>query len=824
MDKKYDGKVSEKHMQELWEKEQTYSTKNNPGPVYSIDTPPPTVSGTLHIGHIFSYTQTDILARYKRMSGNSVLYPFGFDDNGLPTGKYVEKKLKISSHRMDRAEFIKKCLEVSHEVEKEFKELWQQMGLSVDWNICYSTISKEVRKLSQESFVTLFHKGFVYRKEEPSLFCTNCRTSVAQAELDDEEKNSYFNDIIFKTEDGTELLIGTTRPELLPSCVAVLYNPQDERYKNLKGKQAIVPIFEQSVPILEDDLVDIEKGTGLVMVCTFGDTTDTLWFKKFKLPYRQSIGFNGKFLPSAGILDGLKVKEAREKIVEELEKQGLLVSKKPITHQVNVHERCKKEIEIIALPQWFLKILDHKKKFLELADTINWYPAFMKSRYVDWVENIGWDWCISRQRFYGIAFPVWHCKDCGQVLIADIKDLPIDPQETAFPGGKCTKCKSTNIAPDTDVMDTWNTSSITPYILYSYVHKDKSPFETKNVSDFIPMSMRAQAHDIIRTWAFYTIAKAWMHNKTIPWNDIVISGHVLADTKGKISKSKGGGPLAPLTLLKNYSADPIRYWTASGGLGKDISFSEGQIKIGQKLVTKLWNAFRFIKTHIEDVDNTKEQAQLGITNEWILEEISTCFDKYNDYLTAYEFGHALQHLDKFFWSVFCDNYLELVKDQLFNPDKYEAHQVAATKQTLYAVGLRILQMYGPYVPHITESIYQIMYKKNENVASLHQTKFANYQKRYAFAKSTETMNLIIDVMSQIRKLKTEHALSLKTEIDNLEIYSLDAKILDICKKNDQLIRGITKAHVIDIKNQTLDHSDLVNIGDRLKAVILLTKK
>jgi len=821
MDKRYDYSSFEKKMQELWEKEKTYTRENNPGPLYSIDTPPPTVSGALHIGHIFSYTQTDIIARYKRMSGYSVFYPFGFDDNGLPTEKYVEKKLKINAHKIGRSEFITKCLEVTKEVEQQFKNLWQSVGLSVDWSICYATISEPVRKLSQESFLLLYKKGYIYRKYEPSLYCTSCRTSVAQAELDDEEKASFFNNIIFKTEDGHDLLIGTTRPELLPSCVAVLYNPKDDRYKYLKNKKAMVPLFGQSVAILEDEKVDIEKGTGLVMVCTFGDKTDMEWFKKFKLPYRPSIGFNGKWRRETGILAGLKAKEAREKIIQELEKQKLLVDKKPISHVVNVHERCKKEIEILAMPQWFLKIVEYKQKLIELSDKITWYPSFMKARYIDWVENIGWDWCLSRQRFYGIPFPVWHCKDCSQVLLPEIKDLPIDPQETAYPGKTCSTCKSENIIPDTDVMDTWNTSSITPYILYPYFDKEVTdPFQSKKISEFIPMGMRPQAHDIIRTWAFYTMVKSWMHNKTIPWKAIVISGHVLSDAKQKISKSKGGGPLDPEKLIQEKSADAVRYWTASGGLGKDISFSENQIKIGQKLVTKIWNAFRFIHTHIADINKQEtQQIKLDLVSEWILDEITNCFDQYKKYFEEQEFGHALQTVDTFFWSNFCDNYLELIKDRLFNPTNYKEDVIIATKWTLYSVGLRILQLYAPYVPYVTEAIYQTMYKDQEGINSIHQTKFGSIQTKYTFAGSPEKMESIIALISQIRKLKTKHQLSLKTELDSLEIYSLNQDKLKNFRKNEQLIRGITKSHIIELKNQKLDESRLEKVCDKLKAFI-----
>jgi len=374
MDKRYNHEEYQKIAKQKWQEEKTYSLESNPGDLYSIDTPPPTVSGTLHIGHIFSYTQTDIIARYKRMSGYSVFYPFGFDDNGLPTERYVEKKRKISSIQMPREEFIKICLEETHEAEKKFKELWQQIGISADWDSCYSTISTQVRKISQESFIELYKKGFIYRKKEPALYCTTCFTSVAQAELDDLEVSTQFNDIQFLATNGEKLIIGTTRPELLPSCVALVYNPADPKYQHLKGTKAIVPIFNYEVPILEDELVDMQKGTGLVMVCTFGDKNDIAWFKKFNLPYRQSIGLNGKWTEITGPLQGLKVHAAREKILQLLKEQNLLLNQKPVTHSVNVHERCKKEIEYILLSQWFIKILEFKDKFIELGNQINWHP------------------------------------------------------------------------------------------------------------------------------------------------------------------------------------------------------------------------------------------------------------------------------------------------------------------------------------------------------------------------------------------------------------------------------------------------------------------
>lgn len=816
MEKVYDHLTSEKEIAQRWQDQQTYSMKNNPGKLYSIDTPPPTVSGSLHIGHIFSYTQTDIIARFKRMSGFSVFYPFGFDDNGLPTERFVEKKLEINAHSMQRSEFINVCLKETQEVEKEFKTLWQRMGLSVDWNHEYSTISSQSRKISQESFIRLYKKGHIYRKYEPAIYCTTCHTSVAQAELDDAQKPSVFYDIAFKTVDGAELIIGTTRPELLASCVALFYNPQDARYKHLKDQQAHVPFYGFTVPIYADENVSIEKGTGLVMCCTFGDKTDILWFKKFKLPYKQSIGKDGKFTQETGPLAGMRVATARQTIIQLLKEQNLVRAEKQITHAVNVHERCKKEIEYIALSQWFLNVLEHKNRFLELADEITWSPTFMKSRYKNWVENISWDWCLSRQRFYGIPFPVWYCKDNNHVILADIKELPIDPQEVTLPK-MCHECSCTEFIPDTDIMDTWNTSSLTPQLCLALFNPNINPFDEKAAANFIPMSMRPQAHDIIRTWAFYTIVKAWFHYKTIPWNDIVISGHVLSDEKTKISKSQGNNPVAPENLLKTYPADVIRYWTASGGLGQDIAFSENQLKIGQRLCVKLWNAFRFIAEHGQKPAHVPRD--LGVINEWILHQVSATFAQYNKHLQTNEFGLALAQIEKFFWSDLCDNYLEIVKDQLFNPDKYDAQELPATKWTLHVIGLRVLQMFAPYLPFITDSLYADYYLQDHLTPSLHQTRFEDIQKKYTFEKSIVRAKNIISIIGHVRKLKTLHKLSLKVELGCLEIYVPNQEKLDEIARYEQLIKGITHADKIRYKQDMLEEATLQNIGEEWYAKV-----
>lgn len=810
IDKIYDHAQCEKQAQELWKREGTYSFKSDVvHKVYSIDTPPPTVSGTLHIGHVFSYTHADLVARYKRMQGFNVFYPMGFDDNGLPTERFVEKKNSTKAHLMKRSEFVALCLKETHEVEKLFENLWRSIGLSIDWTKIYSTISSHAQRVSQYSFLELYKKGHIYRKQEPALYCTVCRTSVAQAELDNAEVSSTFNNILFTTENGEKLTIATTRPELLPACVAVFFHPDDARYKHLLNTFAITPIFEKPVRIMADDKVDPAKGTGLVMCCTFGDQTDIAWYKAYNLPFQHIVGYDGKWTPLSGPLAGLNVHDARKKVLELLTQAEALVDQKAITHNVSIHERCKQEIEYLVLEQWFVKILDHKDTFIELADQINWKPEFMKARYKDWVKNLNWDWCISRQRFYGIPFPVWHCNDCSAVLLADEKDLPIDPQEQAYPAGKCSECNSTNLEADTDVMDTWNTSSLTPQINVHW--PDKSP---DNLT--MPMSMRPQAHDIIRTWAFDTIVKAYYHHGSIPWNDIMISGHVLAGKGGKISKSAGNSTLTPEGLLSQYPADVIRYWTANGKLGSDTAFSENQLKIGQRLVTKLWNAFKFIGQNLSETAH----APCPITdplNQWLVHALSATYKNYQTNFDEYEYHGALEIVEKFFWNDFCDNYLELVKDRFFNPDKYSAAILAETKFVLYQAGFGLLQLFAPFLPHITETLYQLMYLQHESVTSLHITLLDNDRFNYQFDKSRQLINNVLTIVDKVRKLKSEKQLSLKTELKKLEVCGADQAVLDALKTQELLISGITKAAVIEFLAKTEVQEELVDVDGGLVA-------
>ncbi len=815
LDKIYEHGQCEKSAQKLWESENTYGFEQNSSlPTYSIDTPPPTVSGTLHIGHVFSYTHTDFIARYKRMRGFNVFYPMGFDDNGLPTERYVEKKNSTKAHLMKRSEFIKLCLKETHDVEKLFENLWRSIGLSIDWTKLYSTISPLAQKVSQYSFIELYKKGLIFRREEPALYCTTCRTSVAQAELDSADVNSTFNNIQFTTEDGEKLTIATTRPELLPACVAVFVHPEDERYKHLINRFAITPVFEKPVRIMADEKVDPAKGTGIVMCCTFGDQTDIHWFKTYKLPFQQIVGFDGKWTAEGGPLSGLNVHDARKKVLELLKEAGALLDQKAITHSVSTHERCKQEIEYLVLNQWFVNILDHKDQLVAIADKIDWKPEFMKARYKDWVQNLNWDWCISRQRFFGIPFPVWHCLDCNNVVLADLKDLPIDPQEKNYPGQACPSCSSKNLKPDTDVMDTWNTSSLTPQINIQWPEGSADKLS-------LPMSLRPQAHDIIRTWAFDTIVKSLYHHNEIPWQTIMISGHVLAG-KEKISKSKENSKMTPESLLSQFPADVIRYWTAHGRLGTDTAFSENQLKIGQRLITKLWNAFRFIGEHLgSEYKNHKTQINDPL-NQWILHNLGSTHAAYLQNLDSYEYTTALETAEKFFWGDFCDNYLELVKDRLFNPDKYSSEIIAETKYVLYEIGFALLQLFAPFTPHITETLYQSFCKLHEKTTSLHKTQFNKERFNCSFEASIQLINNVLNIVGTVRKLKSEKQLSLKTELVSVEICSTHSDVLNTLQSQEQLIAGICKAAKVVYSSTMCDESALIESADGLIARVKLS--
>ncbi len=474
-EKKYNPGEREIEIRKFWEESGIFTYKPDPEkPVFSIDTPPPYVSAShLHAGHAMSYTQAEIIVRFKRMCGFNIFYPMGFDDNGLPTERYVETKYSLEKNKINREDFIELCLKETDAGIKIYKELWDSLGISVDWNETYSTIDERCRKTSQLSFIDLYKKGLIKRKDEPIQWCTKCETSLAQADIETKETDSEIHDIIFKGPENEDLIISTTRPELIPACVALYFSPGDARYAHLINKKAIAPVSDHEIPILSHKDVDKDFGTGLMMVCTWGDSEDVIKWKEDKLDTRLIFNRDGKMNDTAGEFSGMDYKEARKEILKKLRYSEELISSKKITHQIGIHERCGTPVEFSKSPQWFIEILKNKKKFLELGNELNWYPEHMKSRFDNWVEGLKWEWCISRQRNFGVPFPLWFCKECNEPLIAEYNELPIDPAMKDPTENSICKCGSKQFIPETDVMDTWMTSSLTPMINSRWAYNDK---------------------------------------------------------------------------------------------------------------------------------------------------------------------------------------------------------------------------------------------------------------------------------------------------------------------------------------------------------------
>lgn len=764
--------------------------------IFSIDTPPPTISGSLHMGHIFSYCHTDFITRYQRMKGKKVFYPMGFDNNGLPTERLVEKEYKIAAHNSDNKEFLRHCQDISKKNIKEFKELFNNIGLSVDWDLQYDTCNERCQYVSQKSFIELYNKGLIYRKESPVFWDPIDQTAIAQGEVEEKEFSSFMNYIDFslKTNEESQLLpltltIATTRPELLAACVAIFFHPEDLKYKYLRRGQlkAIVPLFNYEIPIIADESVLIDKGTGLVMCCTFGDEMDINWWKKHNLPLRPIINRQGKILPPMDMelkgqgaeifesLKGKKIPAAREIILEKLTEAGLLKGQEKINHNVKCAERSGAKLEIIMTPQWYINLLDYKQELLECASQINWFPAKMFVRIKQWIEGLKWDWCISRQRYLGVPIPVWYSKkdttnsnnnchnNCNNshnnsnnnIILPKLEELPINPRKQAPKG-----FNREDLIAETDVLDTWATSSLTPEI--------NNILNNSLNKSLLPMDLRPQAHEIIRTWAFYTIARSFLKDGEIPWKNIMISGWCLSEEREKMSKSKGN-VISPLELMKTYGADVIRYWAASASLGADTAYSTNTFAIGKKLVNKLWNASRFVSQFIiSEASADKISYPIDL---WLIYELSNLIQKIETQFVNYNYSGAKELIEKFFWHEYCDNYLELVKAR--------AYQQAGPghESVLCALSLSlkiILKLFAPFLPFVTEEIYVSLYKEgsihkrgswpdNKNLLANNNQK--NNQEKARNIPGREAL----EILAQVRELKSMKNLSIKHLLEEIKI-------------------------------------------------------
>ncbi len=834
---KYDHLHSEQRWRDHWESLGLYAWDSSASRehTYSVDTPPPTVSGSLHIGHVFSYTQTDFQVRFQRMMGKSIFYPMGWDDNGLPTERRVQNTFGITCNpalpyhpdwtpsrdsqkkRQDyedvsRQNFIEACQILTQEDERAFEQMWRKLALSVDWSLQYETINDQCRTVSQRSFLDLVSKDRISHVESPTMWDVDFQTAVAQAELEDREKPGAYHTIEFSVESGGTFTIVTTRPELLPACIAVVAHPDDVRYQGLFGQYAITPLFHARVPILPAAHANPEKGTGILMVCTFGDAMDVEFWKQSGLPLKPVLGRNGRFLPVVfgeapfesllpsqaqkqyDDLVGLRVKEVQKRIVALLSEpgsslihEGAALVKEPeaITHAVKFYEKGDSPIEFITTRQWFIKILDQKEALLAQGAKIRWQPSFMKSRYDHWVSGLNQEWCISRQRFFGVPFPVWYpVLESGEIqysapIYAELSDLPVDPLSQAPKGySESQRGVPGGFVGDPDVMDTWATSSLTPQIASGW---GSDPERHQKV---FPMDVRPQSHEIIRTWAFYTIAKAWMHEGTIPWKHVAISGWILDPDRKKMSKSKGN-TVTPETLLDTYSSDAVRYWAAKAKLGVDTAFDENLFQIGKKLVTKIFNASKFVLMQIQDYPDLSirdvvlplDVAHLR-TLEGVVVSATEAF-KNNEYSVALELSEAA------FWQ-FCDHYIELVKVRAYRDEDVSNRRSAlASLELSLSLFLRLL---APFVPYMTEEIWS--YRFAAVSPSVHGSSWpaaSEFESLPELADAVGLMGIAIEVLSIIRGAKTQGQVSMKHPVSlvelkgsKLQLGALKAAESDLC--------------------------------------------
>jgi valyl-tRNA synthetase len=727
-----------------WEEQGVYrfDRSHSRDEVYSIDTPPPTVSGSLHVGHVFSYTHTDLIARFHRMRGKAVFYPMGWDDNGLPTERRVQNYYGVRCDpslpydvsfkppatpaappiSVSRPNFIELCNLLTQEDEKAFEQLWRYLGLSVDWSMTYATIGPRAQRVSQSAFLRLLKRGLAYQLEAPTLWDVDFKTAVAQAELEDREMPGAYHRIRFglaSSADGAHVEIETTRPELIPACVALVAHPDDPRYQPLFGQEAITPLFSVPVPVKAHALADPTKGSGIAMICTFGDITDVTWWRELSLPVRAVIQPKGTLRPltwgesgwesrdraraqqAYDALAGLSASKARTVIVDQLRESGDLIGDpRPITHPVKFYEKGDRPLEIITSRQWFIKTVEFRDELVNLGRQLQWHPEYMRHRYENWVNGLVGDWCISRQRFFGVPFPVWYplrgdgSLDYAYPIVPDESRLPIDPS-TDVPDGYSAdqRGRPNGFAGDPDVMDTWATSSLTPQIVSGWMD-DEVLFQR-----VFPMDLRPQGHDIIRTWLFTTVLRSYLEHGTLPWANAAISGWVLDPDRKKMSKSKGN-VVTPTALLEEYGSDGVRYWAASVRPGGDPAFNPkdpGEIKVGRRLAIKLLNASRFALAAAEPQGRITAPVDRAM-----LRSLAALVDQATRDFEEYDYSRVLQRSEEFFWR-FCDDYLELVKGRRYGEQGPES--AASANSALTAALSILLRLFAPFLPFVSEEVW-----------------------------------------------------------------------------------------------------------------------
>jgi valyl-tRNA synthetase len=709
-------------------------------PQYIIDTPPPYPTGSFHIGNALNWCYIDFAARYKRMRGYNVMFPQGWDCHGLPTEVKVEETHHITKNQVPREEFRRLCEQLTLEAIERFHQSMSRLGLSIDWSNEYITMKPEYYVKTQASFVQMYHRDQIYRENHPVNWCPRCGTAIAFAEVEYDSRSTTMNYMRFSAGEGF-VEIATSRPELLPACVAVAVNPDDMRYRKYIGKTVRVPLFDYDVPVLADPVVDPSFGTGIVMICTFGDRQDVRWWMEHHLPLRQAIDREGRLTEIAGPYAGLSVDETKKKIIQDMKDQEIIFRQEPLEQNVGLCWRCKTPIEILSERQWFVRIDPEEIK--RTADSIEWIPPHMQVRLKNWADSVEWDWCISRQRIFATPIPVWYCRSCGEVLVAKEEWLPLDPNQTA-PPVKC-QCGSDDFLPEQDVLDTWMDSSISALAVAGWRARPDVR---------MPTQLRPQGHDIIRTWAFYTILRTKALEGVKPWETILINGMALGEDGHKMSKSLNNF-IRPEEVFETHGADALRQWAALGGApGNDIMFQWKEITAASRFQQKLWSIYRFAAPLMAATGEPPGQV-----DRWLQGELDLLIKTTTVAMDRFSFDEAIKAIRAFAWEVLADNYIELVKARLYGPD---GPQKRAAQNTLYTAIETLSRLLAPFAPFLSEEIYHSLTGE-----SVHLQRWPQ-----ASGTAVDPAGLAIkEIAAALRRYKAERGLALNSPLPGIVVYS-----------------------------------------------------